>query len=397
LLIGLGITLHLIFLYSLSNDWLRPLFYDSSHTRRGFDFSIFYLAGKAVANNTSIYDVKGAFGYRYLPLFAYSFGQFYAKFSALTAYFIHIAISELFLSLNIYLTSRWTKNPTIRARAIFMWLGFSPFFLELYMGQVSFWACSILFFMLWSLRNKNFFGAGILWSIAILIKPNALLLAPVFIFFRRWYILFGSIFSICAVCTPFFYLDSNSISHFLQINLSPTQFKGALTHAGNVGLIGLLVSVSAKTSNLPLSELSHIKQLPLLSSLIIYSIPIFFSIINLLAAKYSFSKYPELHVGLWMTTFFLIYKDVWEHHYVFILPILIFLYICYEDKRLIFIYIALALPTSFILFDLKSGVYGPIDPERSWTILQSVIHRSTKIIPTIVLYFWIIKRMFMCK
>ena len=197
MLIGLGITLHLIFLYSLYSDWLRPLFYDSSHTRQGFDFSIFFLAGKAVANNTSIYDVKGAFGYRYLPFFAYSFGQFYAKFSALTAYFIHIAISELFLSLNIYLTSRWTKDPTIRARAIFMWLGFSPFFLELYMGQVSFWACSILFCMLGSLRSKNFFGAGILWSIAVLIKPNNLLLAPVFIFLKRWYILFGSIFSIC--------------------------------------------------------------------------------------------------------------------------------------------------------------------------------------------------------
>ncbi|MEE3233519.1 MAG: glycosyltransferase family 87 protein [Candidatus Latescibacterota bacterium] len=397
LLIGLGITLHLAFLYSLSNDWLRPLFYDSSHTPRGFDFKLFYAAGEAVSNGTSIYDVKGAFGYRYLPLFAFSFGQIYAKFSFLTAYLIHIAISELFLLVNIYLTSCWTTNLTIRARAIFMWLGFSPFFLELYMGQVSFWACSILFFMLGSLRNKNSFRTGTLWSIAILIKPNTLLLAPVFLFLKRWYILFGSIFSICIISAPFFYLDSGSISHFLQTNLSPTQFKGALTHAGNIGLMGLIVSMSAKISNLPLSGLSHIKQLPLWSSVLIYSIPIFVCIINFFAAKYSFSKRPELHVSLWITTFFLIYKDVWEHHYVFILPIIIFLYIYYEEKYLIFIYIVLALPTPFILFDVESGIYGPIDPERSWTILQSIIHRSTKLIPTLVLWLWIIKRMFIQK
>ena len=394
LLIGLGISLHIIFLYSLSSDVLRLFFNDSSHTQRGFDFGIFYLAGKAISNGSSIYDVKGAFGYRYLPLFAYCFGQFYAKFSLLTAYYIHIAISEVLLLVNIYMTYLWTSNTKIRTHAIFMWLGFSPFFLELYMGQVSFWACSILFLIIGSLRNHNFIHTGILWAIAILIKPNTLILAPVFVFLKRWYVSVITLSFVCILCLPFFYLDPDSFKNFLQTNLSPTQFKGALTHAGNFGLLGLLISISAKINNFPLSQLSHVQQLPLLFCSLIYSIPLLFCIINFVTAKYSYAKYPELHISLWTITFFLIYKDVWEHHYVFLLPIVIFLYIRYEEKNLIFIYILLAIPTPFILFDVKPGVYGPIDPERSWTILQSIVHRSTKLIPTLMLYYWVIKRMF---
>lgn len=394
-LIGLGLTIHIVFLFSLSNDWLRSFFYDSSHTRRGFDFGIFYLAGKAVLENKSIYDVTGAFGYRYLPLFAHSFGQIYAKFSFSTAYFIHITISELFLLANIYLTTRWATNKIIRARAVFFWLGFSPYFLELYMGQVSFWASSVLFFMLGSIRKQNFFGAGVFWSIAILIKPNTLLIAPAFVFLKRWYMLIGSIFFIIVVCVPFFYFDSGSINHFLAINLTPTQFKGALTHAGNVGLIGLLISISAKTSNFPLSELSNLTQLPLWSSILIYSVIVIFFVINLFVAKNSFPKHPELHISLWITTFFLIYKDVWEHHYVFILPVITFLYLLHEKKILLLIYLIIALPTPFILLDIQSGQYGPIDPERSWKIFESVIHRSSKIIPILILWLWILRRMVM--
>ena len=56
-----------------------------------------------------------------------------------------------------------------------------------------------LFFMLGSIRKQNFFGAGVLWSIAILIKPNTLLIAPAFVFLKRSYMLIGSIFFIIVV------------------------------------------------------------------------------------------------------------------------------------------------------------------------------------------------------
>ena len=43
--LGAGLLVHAFFLAALSGDALRPFFNDASHTRRGFDFAVFYLAG----------------------------------------------------------------------------------------------------------------------------------------------------------------------------------------------------------------------------------------------------------------------------------------------------------------------------------------------------------------
>ena len=98
-------------------------------------------------------------------------------------------------------------------------------------------------------------------------------------------------------------------------------------------------------------------------------------------------------MGLWLTSYFLLYKDVWEHHYVFILPILTTLYIKHQGKLLLLIYFVIAIPTPFILLDVHSGILGAIDPEREWTIAQSILYRSTKIMPTFLLWFWIIRKL----
>ena len=70
--LAFGLAIHAFFLIALFSDFLRPFFNDSSHTRRGFDFGIFYLAGQALAEGRDIYSVEGAFGFRYLPAFAWS-------------------------------------------------------------------------------------------------------------------------------------------------------------------------------------------------------------------------------------------------------------------------------------------------------------------------------------
>ena len=94
-----------------------------------------------------------------------------------------------------------------------------------------------------------------------------------------------------------------------------------------------------------------------------------------------------------MTTYFLAYKDVWEHHYVFLLPVLIALYLRNSDLRLLCIYVALALPTPFVFFDIQPGVYGPIDPERTWDAAMSVIYRSAKLAPTVALWIYIARQL----
>ena len=56
--LGIGFAVHLLFVVALFEDWLRPLFNDASHTRRGFDFSVFYLAGQALIQHRDIYAVE---------------------------------------------------------------------------------------------------------------------------------------------------------------------------------------------------------------------------------------------------------------------------------------------------------------------------------------------------
>ena len=120
--------------------------------------------------------MSGAFGFRYLPAFALV-ASLFAYFQPFTAYLLHLCCTELFLAANLYLTWRWVEGPR-RGLALFMWLAFSPYFLELYMGQVSFWAASLLFWLIVGLHSDRRWATGLGWAGALLIKPNALILAP---------------------------------------------------------------------------------------------------------------------------------------------------------------------------------------------------------------------------
>ncbi len=391
--LGVGFVVHVLFAASLFEDWLRPLFNDASHTRRGFDFSVFYLAGQALGQHRDIYAVEGAFGYRYFPLFAQTFGRLYAQFAPLKAYGVHLALGEALLWVNLWLTWRQAVPSLHRARAVCMWLCFSPLFLEMYMGQVSFWAASVSFWLFLSVREPLVYRRAILWAASILIKPNMLLLAPAFIRLRQFRVLSVALVAVVAASTPYFLSQPQALEQFWQTNVQLGHFKGALTHAGNIGLWGGLVSLGARAAQIPLSELSALTDLPLWAAAPAYIIPALCAFFVIYASWSSASDDPTLHASLWLTTYFLIYKDVWEHHYVFLLPVLVTLYLRAPTMRLLCLYGALAVPTPFLFFDIQSGQYGPIDPERTWNALTSIVYRSAKLTPTFALWIYIIRRL----
>jgi len=98
-------------------------------------------------------------------------------------------------------------------------------------------------------------------------------------------------------------------------------------------------------------------------------------------------RQPVQIIALWICTFFLIYKDIWEHHYVFLLPIFIALYAQSFSPKLLWLLAFIALPTPFIFIDIESGSYGAIDPEREWAIGTSLLYRSSKLLPLAYLWF----------
>lgn len=378
-----GLLIHAFFLAALGTDLLRPLFNDASHTRRGFDFGVFYLAGQALAEGRDIYSVSGAFGFRYLPAFAL-IASLFAHFQPLTAYFLHLCCTEIFLAANLYLTWRWVEGPR-RGPALFMWLAYSPYFLELYMGQVSFWAASLLFWLIVGLHSDRKWTAGFCWASALLVKPNALILAPALLKLRAWRVLVLGLLVGLLTSLPYFLLYPDSLAAFLATNVHGAPVQGALTHAGNLGLQGGLVSVVAQLAGRPLAELTTLADLPFAGRAVIYGSQAALLVAALVATWRSRDALPLL--ALWLCTFFLVYKDVWEHHYVFLQPVLVALYAHSGSPKFLWIFALIALPTPFVFFDIEPTVYGPIDPERTWGPAVSIAYRSTKLIPLGCLWY----------
>ena len=390
--LALGLAVHLLFLLSLYTGWLNLFFNDASHTGQAFDFAVYYIAGKALAGGHDVYSVEAAFGFRYLPAFAYGIARPFALLPPQTAYFVYLFLCEALLLFNLRLVWRWSIDDNIRARAACMWLAFSPLYLEYYIGQVSFWAASLLFWAFYAEVHRVFRGGAIAWIGAVLVKPNALILAPAYLRLRRFKTLGWGALIVVLSSAPYFWAYPDAWTTFVQRNLSGMQIEGGLTHAGNVGLWGGLVSLGAKLSDTPLETLSRLDQLPVWVQLLATGVPLLL-VAAALWVTFRGKALPLELLCLWLTTYFLVYKDVWEHHLVFLLPVLCGLYLHTRQRPLLWIWLLLALPTPYIFFDVSPGVHGNIDPERTWGILTGLAYRASVVGPVAVLWVWLARRL----
>jgi hypothetical protein len=92
-------------------------------------------------------------------------------------------------------------------------------------------------------------------------------------------------------------------------------------------------------------------------------------------------------LALWVLAFFLVFKDIWEYHYVMLLPVLTLLYLRSGSKLVLAVWIVLALPTAFALY--STGFH----PRLGWRAAAGIVHAATKSVPTLVLYVWLARRL----
>ena len=389
-----GLAAHALFLGSLRWGWLNRLFNDSSHTPQAFDFQIYYLAGKAVLAGRDVYGLEAGFGFRYLPAFAHVVARALALSSPALAYLTYLLLTELVLAADLWLLWRWLAPwSQRRAAALFMWLAATPLYLEMYMGQVSLWATSLLLVFLWTVdAGRQRMGVAA-WTGAILIKPNALLLAPALVRRGRWPGLAATAGVVAATSLPHFLTYPGSWTAFCRANLGMSQVPGALTHAGNLGLAGTLISVVAKASGLPLAQLGTLADLPLWGQALVGGAGAAVLAVTAWATWRDRDADPLLLYTLWLTAYFLLYKDAWEHHYVFLLPVLSLLYGRTGAPWLWVAFAAVALPTPFALLDVQPGQHGAIDPERTWSLATSLFYRVPKLAAVAGLWAWQISRL----
>jgi hypothetical protein len=395
-LLGAAMLIHLAMLLSWRTGTLNPLFFDATvtHGRRGWDFYALYQAGHNVLTGHSVYESDGAVidmvipdgtytPFRYLPVSAYTLGVLLNLLSPLWAYRIWVAFVELCLLLCTALTWHMTPDPDRRARLMAMWLCYTPVYLELYMGQFSFVQGTLIFVMLalaW--RARLHLGFDLAWLGSVLWKQNSALFLPLMVRLKRWRTLLLLALALVLTTGPYFLLYPGSLGAFLHnLTSQPPWFQ-----LGNLGFRQLAFDAMWATADTWGVEFSPALYVGVQNAVVVLflSMPIALTFLD---------RQPNvvLHLSLWMTTYFLVYHHVWEHHYVMLLPVLVILAVGHKSPWLGAIYVLLALPTPFYLID-PQGQVGVLDAMR-WTpirpLWQDLAYHASKPVPVLLLYAWL--------
>jgi hypothetical protein len=381
------IILHLLLVLLMQTGVLRNFFYDSSELRKGqaCDFFAIYQAGDNILCDKSLYlDTEGqstpySYPFRYLPFSGYILGVFFNNFEPFTAYFIWIVFLEFILTIDIYLTLRLVKKSKNYLLSIIPWLIFSPYFLELYVGQWTFFLASLLFFTIYGLlKSKDIIYTFIL---APLIKPNALIITPILIKQRKWRLLIYSSIAILISSFLYFYFFKDDMSVFLE-NFENEMY----SYGGNFGFKSLFYIIYSRYLGLPFAR--SLFSLFVLT-LGLYTLWLTFKSKDLIA-----------QFTLWICFYFFIYTDVWEHHFVLMMPVFALIFTkldlsknLFNSKEILWIIISfllVSLPSPFIFhFFFVSNPPIEIDYLNPFYV---IIYHMIKIIGVGILYFWALNR-----
>jgi hypothetical protein len=396
------LALALLFHLSLVSLWPASLWthftFDSAATRgqRGWDFYALYQAGHNVLTGVSAYESDGAkievvvppfTGYRYLPLTAYTLGALFNLLSPLAAFTVWVLLVESVLLFCAYYS--WRLEFDSRRGIILgvFWLCFTPYFLESYLGQFSLvQSALILLMMAATLQPSLKWRYDLSWVASLLWKQNTGLFIPVLLRQRRWRALAVALLAILLTSLPYFVLFPEALRAFWLGNFQSTLPNPQL---GNLGIRQFLYSlVSTIAPSLSPETHATLQQLWVLAVLV--------TALWLTLSREALQENPAdvaLLLCLWTTTYFLVYHQVWEHHYVFLLPVYVLLYKRTHSWVVLLLYILVALWTPYILIDPR-GMAGYHMPIR-WTPLQppmlDIGYHACKALPTLFLWAYIVR------
>jgi hypothetical protein len=425
LLLALAAVVHLGML--IGWRWQTPLvpyFFDATvlSGARGLDFYSIYQAGYSARHGADVYEGDPAkvqiavpyfTPYRYLPIVAYTVGAALSLFSPLTAYKIWVVVIELTLLLCVFITYRVLGKipscPTARLAA--MWLCFTPFYLELFMGQFSLVQAALIFGMLMltaesakSVEKKDSANSAVtfdsLWLASLLWKINTIIFAPVFLRLRRYHVLVVAALVVALTTIPYFLLFPAHLRDFVLNNFGSSVAGHEL---GNLGFRQLVFELLAAAGASP--TLHRIAQLAVVAlvlgiSLIITFYPtrlslrpfhLGFGIWDLGSTTSNLPPPTSTLLSLWLTAFFLISPQIWEHHYVMLLPVLVVAYWQKPHWPVLIVWLLLALPTPFGFIGLQPVIAAnhdlrafPLEP--AW---KSILQHASKAVPTVLLFLYL--------
>lgn len=380
LLLWLTLSRHLDFLWNDARHRLGP----------GTDFFAFYSAGLHLLQGQGAYGHGPGFGFRYHPLMAALVGVTLSPLPRGVAYALYVVILEGCFFYVFWRLGAFVKTPRSLLAARVILVFFTPYYLEVYMGNFSFVAAVILLAAFRHLQTDRKVAAFGLLAASIIVKPVGLVFLP-YLFVRKHYRAVAIlVVGIVLAAVPFFRLDPGSFRSFVQINLSAVPAAGWVVHGGNQGLHGLLTGLCTRASGIATAELSTFAQLPDPCRWMLLALPVALVAVS---GAVSWKKRANLPLALflWSAVYLLGYKDVWEHSYSFSVFCFIWLYAAnvLSPKLVMTFAILAALPTAFALYDVPLPP-GPFDPEHHWSAPVAFLHHATRSVPFLICYVLVV-------
>ncbi|MFB3910261.1 MAG: glycosyltransferase family 87 protein, partial [Candidatus Eisenbacteria bacterium] len=235
-----GILLHLLFVASLFGQFLNPLFLEAEHCPgQAADYFGIWQAGDNLLHGVSIYDsqdwkneavrrVPYFYFYRYLPPTAYVAAVGAWLLDPWTSYVLWAALIEALLVAIVVWILRMRAFPLAERRwQAAVWLGFTPFYLEQWMGQFSFLMAALLWIVLRptlpdrprQAREDTPRGAAFVsWAASIAIKSYPALFALPYLRRGRWRPVALCAAAVVLVSAPYYLARPDDVGQFLRLN-----------------------------------------------------------------------------------------------------------------------------------------------------------------------------------
>jgi hypothetical protein len=396
IVLAIAIAIHILFIVSLvhPSHFLSPLFAEGAHNignGPATDFFAFYQAGRYVIEGKNIYQdpmkdpdrvVPYAYFYRYLPFVAYTIGVASNAVSPWAAYWIWLAIVELLLLLAIRSTRRMVTDTSLFAYLAAMWLMFTPFYLEQFMGQLTFVMSVLIFAFALSYARGKMTSFDWSWTLSVVLKHLTLIYLPILIRIKRYRTIAIGVALLAATALPYYLLGpSSDVSRFARSNFDLSLYP----LPGNYGVLALLMAVKmhlfprASEIGFQIGPLKmSITRMLILGTMLA---PVLVSLwITFRRKPFDFIE----SLGLWTMVYFFVFREVWEYHYVLLLPLFVLFYAKTRARVLWGIYALTAAPTLFVFLDIPGG-----NLIVDWSAFVLILNHVFKVIPLVWLFVWV--------
>ncbi|MGB3976555.1 MAG: glycosyltransferase family 87 protein [bacterium] len=274
-----------------------------------------------------------------------------------TAYLIWLVVHEIALVLLIIFTLKFLKGLPYRWIFAGSWLYTSSYYEDLFMGQTSVFMALCIMLMGIALveRKKKLLAAS--WVTAIWIKLFPILWLPIIFRHLTWKQLIIAVLIVVIPISAYFIIHSDDMSFFLL----------RLTGTINPADSSELMPEKSKTSVAGGEGLQRLIWNWFRSEKLVTTLSIGIMLIALVVAVSAKSSNSLLQIALLVHTHFLAFPYVWFHHYLMLLPAIVFLYYCMPNPWII-------VPILFIVISPSRWFFPDLSPYWNlWWILPTAI------------------------